>query len=85
MIQQLLIKSISGRTIVENFESLVKILLVDSGDEPILSAGEKPRSGFQLWWWLYVYERCGIAFRPGKAPVGERGHDSLGRCNPLRP
>ena len=40
MIQQLPVKSISGRTIVENFESLVKILLVDSGDEPILSAGK---------------------------------------------
>lgn len=40
MIQQFLVKDIPGRTIVENLESLVKILLVDSGDEPILSAGE---------------------------------------------
>ena len=40
MIQQLLVKNVSGRFIIENFESLVKILLVNSGDEPILSAEE---------------------------------------------
>ena len=41
MIQQSLVKNVSGRTVVENYESLVKILLVDSGDELFLSAGER--------------------------------------------
>lgn len=40
MIQQLLVKNNSGRTILEKLESLVKVLPVDSGDERILSAEE---------------------------------------------
>ena len=95
MIKQFLVKDICSRLIVENFESFVDILVVDSGDEPFLSAGEpsryrcKPRSGFRLWLWrqeylLYVYERCGIGLR-GEALVGDRGRDrSLWRLNSLR-
>lgn len=43
MIQQFLVKDIRSRLIVESFESFVEILVVDSGDEPFLSAGEPSR------------------------------------------
>lgn len=38
MIQQFLVKDTCGRLIVESFESFLEILVVDSGDEPFLSA-----------------------------------------------
>ena len=43
MIQQFLVKDVCGRLIAESFEGFVEILIVDSGDEPFLSAGEPIR------------------------------------------